>query len=38
MNIWKRLHPNGWNQQAKYDAFMTAFVLLLALILYVFMG
>ena len=37
MNIWKRLHPK-WNKQAKYDAFMTGFVILLALILYITMG
>jgi len=34
MNVWKRLHPK-WNQQAKYDAFMACFVILLGITLYV---
>ena len=36
MNIWKRLHPE-WNQQAKYDAIMTCFVILLGVLLWIAM-
>jgi len=37
MNIWKRLHPSGWTQEAKYDAFMMAFTILMGSLLYVFL-